>query len=322
MYSSENMASANPFQGFPSSVTPDYVTFQVWDSLQGLSTYIRCMLSTQALLSAIGVGEKSATVIGATFQWFLRDLTGMLGGVLFIFYQVLGTGFAIILLNLGQRQHGEISSGAPAGVRLMVSVRLKPSSAKPGSNTHPGCKTASRAIDGYRQQMTSELFLFGRSECEETSSDGQPVLEEFIPLKRGSSSSEKEEEEEEEEEEITNERSGKKPDWLRSVQLWNQEPDPPSNEESSRKPAAVDEMMVKKEEEVGGAFHPFHGEKNTSKAQAAATSSTAETRRPEEKDGRKARRCWSPELHRRFLQALQQLGGPHGQLDLLLLSCR
>ncbi|GAY44198.1 hypothetical protein CUMW_080390, partial [Citrus unshiu] len=73
--------------GFPGSVTPDYVPFQVWDSLQGLSTYIRTMLSTQALLSAIGVGEKSATVIGATFQWFLRDLTGMLGGVLFTFYQ-------------------------------------------------------------------------------------------------------------------------------------------------------------------------------------------------------------------------------------------
>ncbi|XP_022131285.1 protein root UVB sensitive 3 [Momordica charantia] len=74
-------------EGFPSSVTPDYVPFQIWDSLQGLSTYIRTMLSTQALLSAIGVGEKSATVIGATFQWFLRDLTGMLGGILFTFYQ-------------------------------------------------------------------------------------------------------------------------------------------------------------------------------------------------------------------------------------------
>ncbi|XP_019247345.1 PREDICTED: protein root UVB sensitive 3 isoform X2 [Nicotiana attenuata] len=74
-------------EGFPSSVTPDYVPFQVWDSLQGLSTYVRMMLSTQALLSAIGVGEKSATVIGATFQWFLRDLTGMVGGVLFTCYQ-------------------------------------------------------------------------------------------------------------------------------------------------------------------------------------------------------------------------------------------
>lgn len=74
-------------EGFPGSVTPDYVPFQMWDTLQGLSTYIRAMLSTQALLGAIGVGEQSATVIGATFQWFLRDLTGMLGGILFTFYQ-------------------------------------------------------------------------------------------------------------------------------------------------------------------------------------------------------------------------------------------
>jgi hypothetical protein len=28
--------------------------------------------------------------------------------------------------------------------------------------------------------------------------------------------------------------------------------------------------------------------------------------------GRKSRRCWAPELHRRFLQSLQQLGGSHG----------
>ncbi|XP_073040168.1 uncharacterized protein [Primulina eburnea] len=28
-------------QGFPSSVTPDYAPFQLWDSLQGLSTYMR-----------------------------------------------------------------------------------------------------------------------------------------------------------------------------------------------------------------------------------------------------------------------------------------
>jgi hypothetical protein len=35
---------------------------------------------------------------------------------------------------------------------------------------------------------------------------------------------------------------------------------------------------------------------------------------------RKARRCWAPELHRRFLQALQQLGGSHGLL--LVLAAR
>ncbi|GJX58188.1 hypothetical protein Tco_0289578 [Tanacetum coccineum] len=41
------------------------------------------------------VGEKSITVIGATFQWFLRDLTGMLGGVMFTFYQ---SGFEYALI--------------------------------------------------------------------------------------------------------------------------------------------------------------------------------------------------------------------------------
>ncbi|KAK4410346.1 Transcription factor HHO3 [Sesamum angolense] len=84
----------------------------------------------------------------------------------------------------------------------------------------------------------------------------------------------------------------------------------------------------------GGAFHPFKKEKSTAGGDGtatppsqgplnrplppASTSSTAETggggNKKEAKEGqsqRKARRCWSPELHRRFLQALQQLGGSH-----------
>lgn len=81
----------------------------------------------------------------------------------------------------------------------------------------------------------------------------------------------------------------------------------------------------------GGAFLPFKKEKSggTSTATnspcsvpAAAGSSSTETAgggggggNKEDKEGqsqRKARRCWSPELHRRFLNALQQLGGSHG----------
>ncbi|RLN17131.1 hypothetical protein C2845_PM02G33400 [Panicum miliaceum] len=75
-------------EGFPGSVTPDYVPFQTWDTLQGLSTYIRAMLST---------------------QWFLRDLTGMLGGILFTFYQegsqetlatMTGMGLGMLLAHI------------------------------------------------------------------------------------------------------------------------------------------------------------------------------------------------------------------------------
>lgn len=74
----------------------------------------------------------------------------------------------------------------------------------------------------------------------------------------------------------------------------------------------------------GGAFHPFKREEKRVVVEApqpdGAASSTAETGgssggcKGEDKEDshRKARRCWSPELHRRFLQALQQLGGAHG----------
>ncbi|KAJ7548234.1 hypothetical protein O6H91_07G003500 [Diphasiastrum complanatum] len=83
----KGLVSAFLPEGYPNSVTADYLPFQIWDTLQGLSTYIRSMLSTQALLSGIGVGASTATVVGATFQWFLRDFTGMLGGILFTLYQ-------------------------------------------------------------------------------------------------------------------------------------------------------------------------------------------------------------------------------------------
>jgi hypothetical protein len=35
---------------------------------------------------------------------------------------------------------------------------------------------------------------------------------------------------------------------------------------------------------------------------------------------RKARRCWSPELHRRFVATLQRLDGPQGEDDLILIN--
>ena len=75
----------------------------------------------------------------------------------------------------------------------------------------------------------------------------------------------------------------------------------------------------------GGAFQPFQKEKTGSGGGMMSSSSdpvpAAETglggsSRREEKEAqnqRKQRRCWSPELHRRFLHALQQLGGSHGK---------
>lgn len=97
----------------------------------------------------------------------------------------------------------------------------------------------------------------------------------------------------------------------------------------------------------GGAFQPFHREKCGEKKDqqqrlgkvntpvpTAAASSTTDTAvgkgekndkdKDKDKEGqpqRKQRRSWSPELHRRFLHALQQLGGSHGMCLLVLCVC-
>ncbi|RDX75851.1 Transcription factor HHO2 [Mucuna pruriens] len=191
-----------------------------------------------------------------------------------------------------------------------------------------------QAIEACRQQLSgtvAEYNLNGQSECsEQTSTDEGPVFEEFIPIKKRASQDFVEEEEEDEDDDEhhshkhknRNTTDRKKSDWLRSVQLWNHNP-PPAKEDVPRKTNVVE---VKRN---GGAFQPFHREEKSSDAKTnvsaigkapssppvAATSSTGPVRvdnnKREEKGQaqRKQRRCWSQELHKRFLHALQQLGG-------------
>ncbi|XP_022882001.1 transcription factor HHO3-like [Olea europaea var. sylvestris] len=196
-----------------------------------------------------------------------------------------------------------------------------------------------QAIEACKQQLSgtsTEYNLHGQSECSEQTSTEGPVLEEFIPIKRDTDD---EEQHYKKPKNYTNvngsEKSSKKSDWLRSVQLWNQTPDPPLKDDSPRKVSVVEV----KRDGSGGAFHPFKREKSAGTSGAttgniqgpmnraapvAAASSSVETggsigggsggSNKEEKEGqsqRKARRCWSPELHKRFIQALQELGGSH-----------
>nr|DAD28251.1 TPA_asm: hypothetical protein HUJ06_029719 [Nelumbo nucifera] len=85
------------------------------------------------------------------------------------------------------------------------------------------CQTYMEALEEERRRT----HVFGRElplclelvTQEETSSEA-PMLEEFIPLKRGFSSEEDEESNKLKNEDI-NEKPGKKVDWLKFVQLWN-----------------------------------------------------------------------------------------------------
>jgi len=69
--------------GYPNTVTPDYLEFQLWDTIQAACSYLRGILCTQAVLVGVGVGDASATATSATVQWVLRDGLGMFGGMLF-----------------------------------------------------------------------------------------------------------------------------------------------------------------------------------------------------------------------------------------------
>nr|XP_019949970.1 PREDICTED: RUS1 family protein C16orf58 homolog [Paralichthys olivaceus] len=70
-------------QGYPESVSDDYLQYQFWDTVQAFSSSLSGTLATQASLKGVGVGDQEATVAAATVTWLLRDGTGMLGRILF-----------------------------------------------------------------------------------------------------------------------------------------------------------------------------------------------------------------------------------------------
>ncbi|XP_061366800.1 transcription factor HHO3-like [Gastrolobium bilobum] len=180
-----------------------------------------------------------------------------------------------------------------------------------------------QAIEACRQHLSGTINDYnsnGQSECSvQTTSTEGPVLEEFIPIKKRASSPYCDEDEQHSHKHKVSKdnknNDKRKSDWLKSVQLWN--PDPPAEDDVSRNVPVVE---LKRSGSGGGAFQPFHKEEKackTSEPLSKAPSSTAapvtgdNAGKGEEKEGqRKQRRCWSHELHKRFLHALQQLGGP------------
>ncbi|XP_072340183.1 RUS family member 1-like [Scyliorhinus torazame] len=70
-------------QGYPDSVSDDYVSYQIWDTVQAFASSITGTLATQAILKGVGVGDTTATVTAASITWILKDGTGMVGRILF-----------------------------------------------------------------------------------------------------------------------------------------------------------------------------------------------------------------------------------------------
>ncbi|XP_036923149.1 RUS family member 1 isoform X3 [Sturnira hondurensis] len=74
-------------QGFPDSVSPDYLPYQLWDSVQAFASSLSGSLATHAVLLGIGVGNAKASVSAATATWIVKDSAGMLGRIIFAWWK-------------------------------------------------------------------------------------------------------------------------------------------------------------------------------------------------------------------------------------------
>ncbi|KAL0801281.1 hypothetical protein Bca101_056457 [Brassica carinata] len=188
-----------------------------------------------------------------------------------------------------------------------------------------------QAIEACKKELSGTSTTSEQCSEQTASVCGGPVFEEFIPIKK--SDNEHESPREIEKSDV----DSKKSDWLRSVHLWNHHsPDQDTTTVVVAKKARV--VEVKPSSNRGG-FQPFQKEKKRvfsetdvqpavkaatlAPAPAPATTTCSSTDvgsagkageeqiQKQTQTNRKQRRCWSPELHRRFLHALQQLGGSH-----------
>ncbi|VDM59322.1 unnamed protein product [Angiostrongylus costaricensis] len=66
-------------QGYPSSVSDDYMQYQRWDTLQAFASSLTGALATEAVLKGAGVGDQSASTLAASLTWLTKDGLGMIG---------------------------------------------------------------------------------------------------------------------------------------------------------------------------------------------------------------------------------------------------
>lgn len=69
--------------GFPHSVTPDYLAYQTYDSLQAFFSTITSMLANRAILEGLGVGDASSSATYALLLTVLKDAMSRVATIAF-----------------------------------------------------------------------------------------------------------------------------------------------------------------------------------------------------------------------------------------------
>lgn len=70
-------------QGYPESVSKDYFSYQLWDTLQAFCSSLNGTLTTQAIMKGVGVGDNTSTPLAAAITWILKDGAGNIGRIIF-----------------------------------------------------------------------------------------------------------------------------------------------------------------------------------------------------------------------------------------------
>lgn len=217
-----------------------------------------------------------------------------------------------------------------------------------------------RKIDAFKRELPNcmlllndAILLLKEESIQCAARNAQPVLEQFIPLKKDDNGDEEGSSITTKNEKDSNSNNKDKKNWLSSVQLWKSDEDSHSID---KKPETKVFEQKNDEDPFQGCknkgFTPFKGyavfpprkeekeemtvpgltlltpgiknlrEESGSSASRASSSKAVSSsapnaqsnfrpgpQPPQQQSSRKQRRCWSPELHRRFVNALQQLGG-------------
>ena len=120
--------------GYPESVRPEYLRFQVYDTLQAACSYLRNILTTSAILRGAGVGADAASPMAAAIAWVLRDGVGMFGSLVFSY--AIGGGFDRNVKVRGTPEHGGRGPRGPRS-RLTYDECFIVSKQRPNPSLHP-----------------------------------------------------------------------------------------------------------------------------------------------------------------------------------------
>ncbi|KAI4379164.1 hypothetical protein MLD38_005495 [Melastoma candidum] len=152
---------------------------------------------------------------------------------------------------------------------------------------------------------------------DEVTSPGQPVLEEFMPSKPKDDDDEdndgvRAEDDDDEDDDREEEKEETKSGWLKSARLWNPIPDLNAQEDNGEdcRDAALPEKPPRSGSEAITERSTSSSQRDPERQKHQRGRGKGEEKQKECSGRRKKRRCWSAELHRRFLNALHELGGP------------